>query len=123
MLAREQGVEDLYVSVLSANEAAVVSGVSVYPVRELSQLLRHLRGDSSQESRIEPLKTIELLPILEDSEPLVDFNEIAGQEMAKRAAELAASGGHNLILVGPPGGGQNHASESAPLDPPAATTG
>ena len=65
-------------------------------------MLRHLKGDVV----IKPLKSIELLPLIEDSEPLVDFAEIAGQEMAKRAAEISASGGHNLILVGPPGAGK-----------------
>jgi len=110
MLAKEQGVKEIYVSVLSANEAAVVHGVNVYPVRELVELLRHLRGDKL----ITPLKPIELLPLLDDSDPLVDFSEIAGQEMAKRAAELAASGGHNLILVGPPGAGKTMLAKALP---------
>jgi len=114
MLAKERGIKSIFVSVLCANEAAVVSGIKVYPVRELAQLFRHLRGVASGIDQITPLKHIELLPILEDTEPLVDFCDISGQEMAKRAVEISASGGHNLILVGPPGAGKTMLAKALP---------
>lgn len=110
MFARDKGVKTVYVPRLSAAEGAVVDGITVFPVMSLAQLVRHLRS----EKLIAPLKKIDLPPILEDTKPLADFAEIAGQETARRAAEIAAAGGHNLLLVGPPGAGKTLIAKAFP---------
>lgn len=100
----------LYVSILSANEAAVIEGVSVYPVRNLSEIFSHLRN----EKRIDMLNKISTDKIIEDASIETDLNEILGQEFAKRALIISAAGGHNLILVGPPGAGKTMLARTMP---------
>ncbi|HQI13469.1 YifB family Mg chelatase-like AAA ATPase [Candidatus Shapirobacteria bacterium] len=110
ILAKEKGVKKIFVPRLCANEAAVVEGIEVYPVNSLKDLIRHLRGDKL----IEPLKYVESHELLDKSIIQFDFSEILGQESAKRALEIAAAGGHNVFLMGPPGSGKTMLSRALP---------
>ena len=109
ILAREQGVKNIFVPRLCANEASVVEGVKVFPVDNLRSLVSHLRLTKL----ISPLENVSRNDILGDIRPEFDFGEVLGQEMAKRALEIAASGGHNIFMMGPPGSGKTMLSRAA----------
>ena len=108
LLAKEEGVKKIFVPRMSANEASVIEGIEVYPVDNLKGLIKHLSG----EKLITPLKKVETDEILSDIRPEFDFAEILGQEQAKRALEIAAAGGHNIFMMGPPGSGKTMLSRA-----------
>ncbi|MEK7161713.1 MAG: YifB family Mg chelatase-like AAA ATPase, partial [Patescibacteria group bacterium] len=100
--AKDSGVKELYVPRANAKEAALVGGIKVYPVDNLKQLLAHfLRQKCLTE---EP--QVDTGEVFKNFSPALDMTDVAGQELAKRALEIAAAGGHNILLSGPPGSGK-----------------
>ncbi len=108
MAARDHGIREVFVPEVNAAEASLVSDVDVLPVSTLAQLVQHLIGAGT----IEPAQPNGAHP-----EPLAygaDMSDIRGQEHVKRALEVAAAGGHNVLLSGPPGSGKTLLARALP---------
>jgi len=104
LAAKQKGIKSVFVPSESANEASVLSGIDVYPVKSLSELIAHLNG-TEKIQKLQKSKTQSNIKN-ENNEIEFDFAEIIGQEYAKRAMTIAAAGGHNIFLVGTPGAGK-----------------
>lgn len=110
ILSQTQKMRQLYVPEIDSREAAVISGITVYPVSNLIELFRHL----AKTSLISPAPHITFSQIKRDSPTEFDFRDVRGQEQSKRALEIAAAGGHNIFLKGPPGAGKTMLSRALP---------
>jgi len=117
-VGKRQGFSRAFVPEANAEEAALVDGIEVMPVKSLTEMIAFLRSEQKIDPIVEPVDLSERRVTGREGP---DISDVRGQEHAKRAIEVAAAGGHNLLMAGPPGSGKTLLARSLPSILPSMT--